>query len=87
MTRKSSIAKLAAPVKTAIDAALKGDQLTLDELLDYLREEYPDETLPSRSALGRYKQHFDELAKDLSSTRKIVRIIIVEFADDETEKA
>ncbi len=65
MTRKSSIAKLAAPVKSAIDAALKSNQLTLDELLCYLRDKYPTESLPGRSALGRYKQQFDERQRDL----------------------
>lgn len=81
MARKSSIARLAAPVKAAIDAALKGDQLTLDDLLDYLRDEYPDERLPSRSALGRYKLHFDDLAKDLRETREIADIWAHKFGE------
>ncbi|MDE2470352.1 MAG: DUF3486 family protein, partial [Bradyrhizobium sp.] len=61
MGSKSSIVRLAAPVKAAIDAALKNGKLTLEEIIEYLRSEYPSERLPSRSALGRYKLHFDEL--------------------------
>lgn len=81
MTRKSSIAQLAAPVKAAIDGALKDDKLTLDELLGYLREEYPQERLPSRTALGRYKQNFDELAKDLRESREIADVWAHKFGE------
>ncbi len=81
MGRKSSIVRLAAPVKAAIDAALKDGKATLQEILEYLREEYPDEQLPSRSALGRYKQNFDELAKDLRETREIADIWAHKFGE------
>jgi Protein of unknown function (DUF3486). len=81
VSRRSTIVRLAAPVKAAIDAALKHDRLTLDELLDYLRTQYPDETLPSRSALGRYKQSFDELAANLRETREIADIWAAKLGD------
>lgn len=81
MSRKSTIVRLAAPVKSAIDAALKDDRLTLDELLEYLRSQYPDTRLPSRSALGRYKQRFDDLAKDLRETREIADIWAAKLGD------
>lgn len=81
MAPRSSIVRLAAPVKAAIDGALKGGQLTLDEILDYLREEYPEERIPSRSSLGRYKLHFDELAKDLRETREIADIWAQKFGE------
>ncbi|MDE2470353.1 MAG: DUF3486 family protein [Bradyrhizobium sp.] len=116
MARKNSIVRLAAPVKAAIDTALKRDQFTLDEILDYLRPEYPSERLPSRSALGRYKLHFDRkqkgicgaplranvLAKRLVeilegahgaaiqealTTRKVVRVIVLEFSDEDTAES
>lgn len=74
MGRKSSIVRAAAPIKAAIDGALKDGRLTLDEILDYLREQYPDQRLPSRSALGRYKQRFDELSQHLRETREIADI-------------
>ncbi|MDE2473221.1 MAG: DUF3486 family protein, partial [Bradyrhizobium sp.] len=37
--------------------------------------------LPSRSALGRYKLHFDELAQDMRETREIADIWAQKFGD------
>lgn len=74
MGRKSTIVRLAAPVKSAIDTACKDNRLTLDELLAYLREQYPQDALPSRSALGRYKHNFDEITKSMRETREIADI-------------
>lgn len=79
MTRKSSVVRLAAPVKAAIDKALKGGELSLDEILDWLRGQYPETRLPSRSALGRYKQRFDEAVADMRETREIADIWAQKF--------
>lgn len=79
MGRKSSIMRLAAPVKQAIDGALKDGRCTLDELICHLREQYPQQNVPSRSSLGRYKQRFDALAKDLRETREIADIWAQKF--------
>jgi molybdopterin converting factor small subunit len=82
MGRKSTIVRAAAPVKAAIDRALKDDRLTLDEILEYLREQYPEEKLPSRSAIGRYKQNFDELAKELKEAREIAGVWAQKLGED-----
>ncbi len=48
----------------------------------YLRDQYPDEELPSRSAVGRYKQNFDELAKELREAREIAGVWAQKLGDD-----
>lgn len=77
MARKSSIERLPDQVKGAVQALLKEGRLTLDEIIDRLREEFG--TAPSRSALGRYKQNFDQLAKDLRETREIADVWAQKF--------
>jgi hypothetical protein len=54
MGRKSSIHRLAPETRAYIEAALARDAQTLDELIADLRERFPQEALPSRSAVGRY---------------------------------
>lgn len=69
---KSSIERLQPEVRSAIQALLKKGQLTLDEILEQIRVEFGQ--APSRSALGRYKKHFDEIAKDLRESREIAEV-------------
>jgi hypothetical protein len=79
--RKSSIDRLPPKVKAAIQAQLKNGRLTLDEILDQIRVEFGDKVAPSRSALGRYKKNFDELAKDLRETREIADLWAHKFGE------
>lgn len=80
MPRKSSIERLSAPVKSSIQNLLKDGRYTLDEILDQIREAFGE--APSRSALGRYKQNFDDLAKQLRETREIADVWAQKFGDE-----
>jgi hypothetical protein len=72
MPRKSSIDRLPAPAKAAIQKLLKNNQHTLEQIVELIRKEFGE--APSRSALGRYKKNFDEIAKDLRESREIAEV-------------
>lgn len=74
MPRHSSIKKLPKEIKAAIDGLLKEGRFTLDQIRSEVLGRYGDEAVPSRSALGRYKKNFDDLAKELRETREIADV-------------
>ena len=74
MGRKSSINRLPLPVRKSIDAALKGGQFTLDEILSSIRDQFGEEVAPSRSALGRYSQRFEDVGKRLRESREVAQV-------------
>lgn len=81
MPQVSSIKRLPPEVKAAIDAALKSGRFTLDEILEQVRETFGSDIAPSRSALGRYKQGFDAIAKDLRESREIADVWAARLGD------
>lgn len=62
MGRQSSIKRLPTNVRQHIERRLREGRFTLDELIEDLRAKFPAAEAPSRSALGRYKISFDEMA-------------------------
>ncbi|WP_421793445.1 DUF3486 family protein [Hydrocarboniphaga effusa] len=74
MARKSSITSAPLPVRKAIDDALKTGRFTLDQLLSSLRSEFGKEAVPSRSAIGRYAQRFEEVGKRLRESREVAQV-------------
>lgn len=74
MGQKSSIDRLPEAVRTAIQDEINAGRLTLDEILDRIRDEFGDEHLPSRSALGRYRKRFEEQVADLKESRELASI-------------
>lgn len=58
MSRKSSIERLPKPIRDRVAALLRDNRMTLDEIVDELRTQFG--AAPSRSALGRYKQTFED---------------------------
>lgn len=57
MGRRSSLKDLDPRIKAEVDAALRDDRLTIDEIVALIREAGGD---VSRSAVGRYKQTFEQ---------------------------
>jgi hypothetical protein len=82
MPRKSSIERLPPVIKAAIAGMLKDNRLTLDEILEQIRAEFPDEPAPSRSALGRFKQNFEEMSKHLRESREIADMWVQKVGSD-----
>ena len=48
--------KLSDEQRAFVEKLLREDRLTLNEMLDEIRTEFPAESIPSRSALGREKK-------------------------------
>lgn len=88
MGRKSTIHKLPTDVRAHIERRLREDQLTLDELLDDIRQHFPDaDETPSRSALGRYKQSFGEMVGRMREQDQMARLLVSELGENPDERA
>lgn len=74
MRGKSSIARLPLPIKKAIDDAMKTGRFTLDELRRAIMAEFGAGAAPSRSALGRYSQRFEEIGKRMRESREVAQV-------------
>ncbi|ROO28235.1 phage protein Gp27 family protein [Salinisphaera orenii] len=78
MGRRSSIKSLPEPVRAAIDAEIRADRLTLDEILDSVADtfgdQYGDEAVPSRAALGRYRKSERERMQDVIQAEDTARV-------------
>ncbi len=88
MGRKSTIHKLPTDVRAHIERRLREDQLTLDELLEDIRQHFPDtDETPSRSALGRYKQSFGEMVSRMREQDQMARLLVSELGENPDERA
>lgn len=74
MARKSSIEVLDEDIRSRIDALLKDGRLTLDGILTQIRSAFPDAEVPSRSALGRYSQRFEDIGKRMRESREVAKV-------------
>lgn len=74
MPRRSSIKGLPTPVKAAIDAAIKADRLSLDDILGLIHAQYGEHAAPSRSALGRYRKSVEEQMAAVRETREVADV-------------
>lgn len=88
MGRKSSIHKLPVEVRSHLEKRLREDQMTLDELIADLQAHFPKEdTLPSRSALGRYKNSFSEVVERMRAQDQMARLLVSELGENPDERA
>lgn len=81
MGQKSGIDKLPENIRSHIEKRLRENQFTLDELIQDLRTAYPNESLPSRSALGRKRMAFDEMAKSMREIDSASRALVAELGE------
>ena len=82
MGRKSSIDRLPADVRSHIERRLRENRLTLDELIADLQQHFPAAQVPSRSALGRKRQAFDEMARSLREIDAAATALVAELGED-----
>lgn len=87
MARKSTIRALPDEVRRHIERRLREGRLTLDELIADLREQFPGAEHPSRSALGRYSQHYDELSRRLREQEAMAQLLVSELGENPDERA
>ena len=87
MARKSSIKRLAPEVRKHLERRLREDRLTLDELIEDLREHFPEAEAPSRSALHRYRSGFEEMAGRMREIEAASTALVGELGEDVGERA
>jgi DNA-binding transcriptional ArsR family regulator len=85
--RKSTIRALPDEVRRHIERRLREGRLTLDALIEDLREQFPGAEHPSRSALGRYSQHYDELSRRLREQEAMAQLLVSELGENPDERA
>lgn len=86
MAGKSSIDRLQPVVKSYIQKLLREDRFTLDDMLDDIRARFPNEKAPSRSALGRFRQGFEELTQKARQQREMAEAFVGAFGEDASDK-
>ena len=91
MGRKSSIARLPEEVKSYITAMLATGAQTLDELIADLQTRFPAaaaaNTLPSRSAVGRYGQNLDRRLSAIRASTEAAKLISAQAGDDKDARS
>lgn len=80
MGRKSSIERLPKVVRDRVGAMIRENRLTLDEIVEQLREQFGD--APSRSALHRYKQNAEEAIAKQREMESISQVWVREIKDE-----
>lgn len=81
MARKSTIKRLPTEIRKHLERRLREDQLTLDELIDDLREHFPEAAPPSRSALHRYRIGFEEMAGRMREIEVASTALVTELGE------
>lgn len=87
MARQSSIKRLPPEVRTFIEKLLREDRLTLNEMIDAVREQFPEADSPSRSSLHRYQAHFDEMAGRMREIQAASAAMIDELGEGVGDRA
>lgn len=87
MGRKSSIDQAAPGVRKHILMRLRENRMTLAELLADLQVTFPDEKLPSRSALGRYKPNVEEMIAHEREMSAAAEALVAELGEGYNSKA
>ena len=86
MARKSSIERLPPKIRTAIDAELTANRLTLDEILERISKEFGAGNMPSRSALGRRKQRLDKILAKHRQTNEIMTALVAHIGEGDASE-
>ncbi|WP_032878145.1 phage protein Gp27 family protein [Acinetobacter sp. ANC 3929] len=83
---KSFMRQLTDDQRQFIFKMLEEDKLTLNEMLDEIRAEFPSDCIPSRSALGREKQNYIAEAKEFRQIAAMSEVLVKEFGEDPDDK-
>ncbi|MDD1016848.1 phage protein Gp27 family protein [Pseudomonas rubra] len=86
MAGKSSISRLPPMVKAYIQKLLREDRMTLDDMIADIQGRFPNEKAPSRSALGRFKQGFEQLTEKARQHREQAEAFVGAFGEDASDK-
>lgn len=83
---KSFMRKLTDEQRHFIYKMLEENRLTLNEMMDEIRAEFPIDCIPSRSALGREKKNYAEEAKQFREIAAASEVLVKEFGEDPDDK-
>ena len=86
MPRPSSIKRLPDEQRDFLQKLMREDRFTLSEILDKARVRFPEATLPSRSALGRYSQQVSELAGRMRDIQAAGTALVSELGEDPNDR-
>ncbi|MDF3841093.1 DUF3486 family protein [Pseudomonas citronellolis] len=88
MGRRSSIDRQPPEVKRHIEKRFREGRMTIDEINDEVREMFPDlDSPPSRSAIGRKRKGFDEMARSLREIEAASQALVAELGEDFDDKS
>ncbi|ORE41866.1 phage protein Gp27 family protein [Pseudomonas aeruginosa] len=88
MGRKSSIDRQPPEVKRHIEKRFREGRLTIDEINAEVRELFPDlENPPSRSAIGRKRRGWEEMARSLREIEAASQALVSELGEDFDDKS
>lgn len=79
MSRKSSIKQLDPRIKAEVDAAIREDRATIDDIVAIIHALGGD---ASRSAVGRYKQRAEEQMKRYREAQEVAKVWIGKLQTD-----
>lgn len=79
MSRKSSIKQLDQRIKAAVDAAIREDRATIDDIVDIIRGMGGE---ISRSAVGRYKQNAEAQMLRYREAQEVAKVWIGKLQTD-----
>jgi hypothetical protein len=79
MSRKSSIKQLDPRIKAEVDAAIRDDRATIDDIVAIISSLGGD---ASRSAVGRYKQKAEEQMKRYREAQEVAKVWIGKLQTD-----
>ncbi len=83
---KSFMRKLTDEQRQFIFKMLEEDRLTLNEMLGEIRAEFPIDSIPSRSALGREKKNYAAEAREFRQIAAMSEVLVKEFGEDPDDK-
>lgn len=89
MGRRSTIKAAPEPIRQEIERLLRADRFSLDEMREMLLRHFPEYSaaIPSRSALGRYRQSMDQLLSRMRDIDAAARVVVDELGESPDERA
>lgn len=86
MGRKSSITKLTPEERSFLEALLREDRHTLDELVAKMRERFADIAI-SRSGVHRFRVPFNEMMARMREQQAMAGLLVSELGENPDDKA
>jgi hypothetical protein len=85
MVARSNIRRLAPEAREYIEQLLREDTLTLDEMLDAIRMQFPSVDV-SRSGLHRYRSAFDQMGARMKEIERVAEALIGGLGEGASDK-